>query len=206
VLRRHARHVDTGEPVPEALLAKLKASKDFGAGFAATEYTACALLDQELHALPAAALEELDVGAFEAAALGRLQMPQGMALRHRPAHFSHLFSGEGCKFRTRLDPRPRSRPKNAPRIKHLNTQPLLHLDPDAAAYYCYLWAEVLDADAFEAFKEAAGGVFDPAVAQRVLESVYAQGNTVEPGEAFRRFRGRDPVIGPMLKKKGLLVT
>jgi peptidyl-dipeptidase Dcp len=49
VLRAHARHVDTGEPVPEALLAKLKAAKDYGAGFAATEYTSCALIDQELY-------------------------------------------------------------------------------------------------------------------------------------------------------------
>jgi peptidyl-dipeptidase Dcp len=146
VLRAHARHVDTGEPVPEALLAKLKAAKDYGAGFAAAEYTACALLDQELHALPAAALEAFDVGAFEAAALERIGMPQGMALRHRPAHFSHLFSG----------------------------------DLYASAYYCYIWAEVLDADAFEAFTEAPGGVFDGEVARRVLEFVYSQGNTMEP--------------------------
>ena len=66
----------------------------------------------------------------------------------------------------------------------------------------YLWAEVLDADAFEAFKEA-GNCFDPVTAHKVRQYIYSAGNTVDPQEAFRRFRGRDPVIEPMLKKKGL---
>ncbi|KDO33213.1 hypothetical protein SPRG_02023 [Saprolegnia parasitica CBS 223.65] len=73
----------------------------------------------------------------------------------------------------------------------------------AALYYVYLWAEVLDADAFDAFLES-GDVFDSATAKRVRENIYSTGNSVHPMDAYRAFRGRDPVIEPMLKKKGLL--
>lgn len=73
----------------------------------------------------------------------------------------------------------------------------------AAGYYVYMWAEVLDADAFDAFVEA-GDAFDAPTAARLLRHVYSAGNTQEPGEAFRQFRGRDPSIEPMLKKRGLL--
>ncbi|MEZ5904030.1 MAG: M3 family metallopeptidase [Geminicoccaceae bacterium] len=61
----------------------------------------------------------------------------------------------------------------------------------AAGYYSYLWSEVLDADGFEAFREA-GDAFDPAVAQRLREFVLAAGNRMDPAEAYRAFRGRDP--------------
>jgi len=74
----------------------------------------------------------------------------------------------------------------------------------AAGYYVYLWAEVLDADAFDAFKEA-GDVFDPEVARRARAHIYAAGSSQAPDQLFRLFRGRDPVIEPMLKKKGLAV-
>jgi peptidyl-dipeptidase Dcp len=65
-----------------------------------------------------------------------------------------------------------------------------------------MWAEVLEADGFEAFVEA-GDVFDPAVAERLYRNVYSAGNTLEPGEAYRRFRGRDPEIAAMIRKRGL---
>jgi peptidyl-dipeptidase Dcp len=73
----------------------------------------------------------------------------------------------------------------------------------AAGYYVYLWAEVLDADGFEAFVEA-GDPFDAALAQRLRRFVYASGNSIEPALAYRSFRGRDPTVTPMLRKKGLL--
>ena len=84
-------------------------------------------------------------------------------------------------------------------------QHLFSGDSYAAGYYVYLWAEVLDADAWDAFQEA-GDAFDPAVAQRLRRCIYAVGNTVEPAEAFRAFRGRDPVIGPLLRQKGLVAA
>ena len=73
----------------------------------------------------------------------------------------------------------------------------------AAGYYVYLWAEVLDCDAFEAFVEA-GDAFDAKTAQRLLECIYSSGNSREPGAAFRAFRGRDAVAEPMLRGRGLL--
>ena len=72
----------------------------------------------------------------------------------------------------------------------------------ASGYYVYLWAEVLDADAFAAFKEK-GDIFDPATAKAARECIYSSGNSADPAELFRRFRGRDPSIDFMLKKKGL---
>jgi peptidyl-dipeptidase Dcp len=75
-------------------------------------------------------------------------------------------------------------------------------DGYAAAYYSYLWSEVLDADAFDAFEEA-GDVFDPATAKRLKEFVYAAGNLRDPAEAYRRFRGRAPDPQALLRKRGL---
>jgi peptidyl-dipeptidase Dcp len=73
----------------------------------------------------------------------------------------------------------------------------------AAGYYVYLWAEVLDADGFDAFVEA-GNPFDPRVAARLREYIYASGNSLEPGQAYESFRGRAPTVQPMLEKRGLV--
>ncbi len=73
----------------------------------------------------------------------------------------------------------------------------------AAGYYVYLWAEVLDADGYDAFVEA-GDPFDPAVAQRLRQFIYSSGNSLEPSEAYRAFRGRGPTVVPMLKQRGLV--
>ncbi|MEN9544146.1 MAG: peptidase, partial [Pseudomonadota bacterium] len=78
-------------------------------------------------------------------------------------------------------------------------------DSYAAGYYVYLWAEVLDADAIEAFREA-GDAFDGATAARLLKHVYSAGNMVEPRATYRAFRGRDAAVEPMLKKRGLIAA
>ena len=74
----------------------------------------------------------------------------------------------------------------------------------AAGYYSYLWSEVLDADAFAAF-EAVGDVFDPALARRLHDYVYAAGNSRDPAEAYRAFRGVLPGPQALLRKRGLVV-
>jgi len=164
VLKEYARHYETGEPVPDELLEKMNNARSFNQGFATIEFTACALLDMLFHQVED--YDDFDVSAFEAEALDRLGMPQGIVMRHRPAHFLHLFASSSY----------------------------------AAGYYSYLWAEVLDADAYAAFKET-GNVFDPETAERVRKYVYSAGNTDDPEELFRKFRGRDPDIKYMLKKK-----
>ncbi|MET0917536.1 MAG: M3 family metallopeptidase, partial [Burkholderiales bacterium] len=72
----------------------------------------------------------------------------------------------------------------------------------AAGYYVYLWAEVLDADGYDAFLEA-GDPFDPVVAERVRRYVYSSGGTLPPAVAYRSFRGRDPRVEPLLAQRGL---
>eukprot|EP00565_Helicotheca_tamesis_P006089 CAMPEP_0185739820 /NCGR_PEP_ID=MMETSP1171-20130828/36311_1 /TAXON_ID=374046 /ORGANISM="Helicotheca tamensis, Strain CCMP826" /LENGTH=707 /DNA_ID=CAMNT_0028411483 /DNA_START=269 /DNA_END=2392 /DNA_ORIENTATION=+ len=167
ILKEYARHFETGEPIPDELLAKIQAAKSFQEGFRTIEYTSCALIDMALHSLSDYP-DDFDMTKFEEEELGRLGMPAGIVMRHRPAHFSHLFSTSAY----------------------------------AAGYYVYLWAEVLDADVYAAFRES-GNVFDSETAEKARKFIYSAGNTVAPDELFRKFRGRDPDISFMLEKKGL---
>ena len=77
-------------------------------------------------------------------------------------------------------------------------------DGYSAGYYSYLWADTLTADAWEAFTEA-GGPYDKAVARRFREHVFSVGNTVDPAEAYRAFRGRDAGIDALMRKRGFPV-
>ncbi|RHZ08702.1 hypothetical protein DYB26_014034, partial [Aphanomyces astaci] len=86
VLAKHARHFETNEPIPAELLAKVMAALKFQQGFATVEYTACALVDQALHAIED--VDGLDLTAFETATLEKLQMPEGIVMRHRIPHFA----------------------------------------------------------------------------------------------------------------------
>jgi peptidyl-dipeptidase Dcp len=72
----------------------------------------------------------------------------------------------------------------------------------AAGYYSYIWSAVLDSDAFQAFKEK-GNLFDPATAAAFRKDILAKGGTEDPAVLFRRFRGRDPKVEPLLEKRGL---
>ncbi len=91
VLKAHARHYQTGAPIPDALLAKLKAARLFGLGYETVRYTASALVDMAAHALTDAAGP--DVVAFEAATVAALGLPSAVGMNHRMTHFQHLFSG-----------------------------------------------------------------------------------------------------------------
>jgi peptidyl-dipeptidase Dcp len=74
----------------------------------------------------------------------------------------------------------------------------------ACGYYNYIWADVLTADAAEAFAQAPGGFYDRELGKRLLDDILSVGNTVEAGEAFRRFRGRDPEIEPLMRDRGFV--
>jgi len=74
-------------------------------------------------------------------------------------------------------------------------------DSYSAGYYSYLWSDVLTADAFGAFIEA-GGPYDRKVADRLRKSIFSVGNTIDPAEAYRNFRGRDPKVEALMKKRG----
>jgi peptidyl-dipeptidase Dcp len=83
-----------------------------------------------------------------------------------------------------------------PQFNHLFTS-----DGYSAGYYSYLWSEVMDADTREAFAEA-GDVFDPTVAGKLRQYILAPGNATDRAEAYRQFRGRDPDVAALLKKRG----
>ena len=167
VLKRHARHYQTGAPIPDDLIARLHKARHFNQGYETVRYAASALVDMAAHARREST--PIDVVAFEREQWQRLGLPPGVGVNHRLAHFQHLFSGSSY----------------------------------AAGYYVYLWAEVLDADGFQAFVEA-GNPFDPEVARRLARFIYSSGNSIEPGAAYRAFRGRAPTPEPMLRQRGLL--
>ena len=168
VLKAHARHWQTDEPIPDALIERMHAARRFNQGYETVRYCASTYADMAVHSLPRDQLPD-DISAWEAEEMQRRGLPEGVGMNHRLVHFQHLFSSSGY----------------------------------AAGYYVYLWAEVLDADGFEAFREA-GNAFDPAVAERLRRYVYASGNSLEPGAAYAAFRGRGPEVEPLLRKRGLL--
>lgn len=92
VIENYLRHAETGEPMPEGLVARIRAASTFNQGFATTEYLASALVDMYLHTTDP---EGLDPDAFERETLERLGMPEELPMRHRTPHFGHIFSGEG---------------------------------------------------------------------------------------------------------------
>ncbi|HCL65952.1 MAG TPA: peptidase M3 [Rhizobium sp.] len=164
VLRTYAVHFESGEPIPQALLEKVLASRTFNAGFAAVEFTSSALVDMAFHTR--AGVE--DPMALQTEVLEKIGMPNSLVMRHATPHFQHVFAGDGY----------------------------------SAGYYSYMWSEVLDADAFEAFEET-GNAFDPAMAERLKANIYSVGGSIDPEEAYKAFRGRLPSPEAMLRKKGL---
>ena len=166
VLKEFARHHETGEPMPDELIEKLKAAENFNQGFQTVEYLACALVDMGLHSPAYDGTEH--PRAFEERMLADIGMPREIAMRHRPPHFLHVFAGSGY----------------------------------AAGYYSYMWSEVLDADAFQAFLDN-GDIFDPATAGKLHEYIYGAGGTRRGRDAYLAFRGRLPSVEGLLRQRGL---
>ena len=165
VLQRFAVHYQTGEPIPQQLVDRIKRAATFNQGFATVEYLASALIDMKLHL---AGTADIDPRAFERETLAQMGMPREIVMRHRTPQFGHVFAGDGY----------------------------------SAGYYSYLWSDVITADAAEAFLEAPGGLYDPGVARRLRENIFSIGNTIDPAEGYRRFRGRDPAVEALMRKRG----
>jgi peptidyl-dipeptidase Dcp len=168
VIDNYLVHVETGEPIPDELVAKIRNAATFNQGFETTEFLASALMDMKYHTMDPA---DLDVDTFERQALAELGMPKEIPMRHRSTHFAHAFSGEGY----------------------------------SAGYYSYEWAEVLVADAAEAFAEAPGGFYDPEVAAMMVEHLYSVRNAVDPADAYHEFRGRDATVDALMRARGFPV-
>ncbi len=166
VMKSYARHVQTGETIPDELIDKIRAAETFNQGFATTEYLAACYLDLAWHTLDSEAPE--DIYAFEQQVMRDIDLVAVVDPRYRSPYFQHIFTG----------------------------------DHYSAGYYSYIWAEVLDADGFEAFRE--NGLFDAATARSFRENVLERGGSADPMELYRRFRGRDPEVAPLLRNRGLL--
>ena len=165
VIENYLVHAETGEPIPDALVTKIKNAATFNQGFATTEYLASALIDMKIHLADPMGM---DVGSFEKETLAELKMPKELPMRHRTPHFGHVFSGEGY----------------------------------ATAYYGYMWADVLTADASEAFAQAPGGYYDKELSDKLVKYLFSPRNSIDPNEAYRLFRGRDANVNALLRARG----
>lgn len=164
ILSRFALHYQTGKPIPQALVDKIRASDKFNQGFATVEYLSSAIVDMKLHNRTTPVT---DIDAFERDTLNAMGMPREIVMRHRLPQFGHLFSS----------------------------------DAYSAGYYSYLWSETMDADTWAAFEEA-GSPWDRKVADRFRTILLETGNETDRIEAYRAFRGRDPDVTALLKKRG----
>jgi peptidyl-dipeptidase Dcp len=164
LLAVYAKHYQTGEVIPAALVEKLEKSSLFNQGFISAEYLAASILDMAWHTLPDSA--GVDVRAFESKVMADIGLIPEIVPRYRSTFFSHIFSGGY-----------------------------------AAGYYAYIWSEVLDCDAYEAFKEK--GIFDRATALSFRKNVLEPFGTEDPMTQYVRFRGAEPKIEPLLRKRGL---
>lgn len=167
VLQRFAKHHETGEPMPQALVDKIQKAQTFNQGFATVEYLSAAIVDMMLHQDPDGVVNP---DSFEKQALAQIGMPEEIVLRHRLPHFNHLFSS----------------------------------DAYSAGYYSYLWSETMDADTWAAFEET-GDVWNRTVADRFARYLLSTGNETDRAEAYRQFRGRDPDVNALLRKRGFPV-
>ena len=165
VLDRHARHAETGAPMPADLRDRILAARNADQGFATTEYLESALVDLAFHTGEPPA----DPMARQAEVLASLGAPAAIPMRHATPHFAHVFSGDGY----------------------------------SAGYYSYMWSEVMDADAFEAFLEQ-GDAFDPETAGKLEQWILSKGDSSPADELWLKFRERKPGVHALLKGRGLV--
>ena len=179
VLSSYARHYQTGEVIPDSLVAKIEAVETFNQGFMTTELVAASILDMKWHLIDdrsfAAAQDDSKcchsgpssfVEAFEEKICKEMGLIDEIIPRYRTTYFAHIFSG-GYN----------------------------------AGYYSYLWAEVLDKDAFELFRQK--GIFDTETAMSFRRNVLEKGGSDEAMDLYRRFRGADPDPKALVRARGL---
>ena len=164
VMRRYARHYETGEVIPDELIERIQNARLFNQGFATVEYLAASLLDLAWHSITEPVTETAD--EFEARVMQEIGAMPEIVSRYRSPYFAHIFAGGY-----------------------------------SAGYYSYIWSEVMDADTYEAFKES--GIFDQGVAGSFRDHILSKGRSRDLMEQYKKFRGREPQIGPLLERRGL---
>lgn len=167
VLKMYAKHYQTGEVIPDALIQKLENAGTYGQGFATVEYLASAFLDMDFHTSTQEITGTAD--AFEQESMKKIGLIPSIVPRHRANYFSHIFAGGY-----------------------------------SAGYYSYIWSGVLDTDAFDQFKKTS--LFNKEKAESFRKNILERGGTEDPMELYKRFRGSEPSIEPLLRKRGLNAT
>lgn len=167
VLKQYAKHYQTGEVIPDALIEKMQKAETFNQGFATGEFVAAALLDMNWHLLETE--NNLDAAAFEKATMDNIGLASSIVPRYRSTYFTHIFSSPTGY---------------------------------AAGYYSYLWAEVLDADAFRAFEQT-GNIFDQNTALSFRKNILEKGGCEDPMDMYLNFRGAKPTPDALLEGRGL---
>jgi len=163
-MKMYAKHYDTGEPIPDELIEKIKLSGHFNQGFKTVEYLAASFLDLDWHTLTE--VKELDPIEFENKSMTKIGLIPEIVSRYKSYYFRHIFAGMY-----------------------------------SSGYYSYIWAEVLDADAFAAFEEK--GIFDKETATAFRKNILAAGGSEAAMELYKRFRGAEPKIEPLIERRGL---
>jgi peptidyl-dipeptidase Dcp len=176
ILSRFAVHFRTGEPIPQDLLRRLIAARTFNQGHATVEYVSSALLDLDIHLQAAAQAGHAQASGAKAFDINAFEH-DALARIGMPAEI-------------------------VMRHRPTHFQHVFAGSGYAAAYYSYMWSEVLDADAFAAFEEA-GDIFDAGTAKNLREHVYAAGGSRDPVELYTAFRGRLPTPDGLLRRRGL---
>ena len=174
LVKQYARHVDTGDPISDELLDAVTAASEFGQGFATSEYLAASIIDLAWHSLSAK-----DAAALDAT-----------------SEAVDSFEEEALRA-VGLD-----NPHIAPRYRSTYFNHIF-AGGYSAGYYSYLWAEALDADGFEWFKEQSDL---RAAGQKFRDLILSRGASRDFGAAYRDFRGRDKDVAPLLKRRGLSGT
>ena len=178
VLATYAHHYETGEVIPAELVAKIEAAGTFNQGFMTTELAAAAILDLKWHMLSSIPVTSNDSPVTSSEA---------------EKSFVEQFEAQACKEMGLID-------EIIPRYR---TTYFAHIFSGgySAGYYSYLWAEVLDKDAFELFMQK--GIFDPETAMSFRHNVLEKGGSDEPMDLYRRFRGADPDPAALTRARGL---
>lgn len=202
VLAMYAKHYRTGQSIPDSLVVKIRRSGKFNQGFMTTELAAAAILDMRWHELtsiyvPADSPFASDTPAPEGAVpaflkVGGKKIPTGSSPELRvldPLKFEQYVMAQ-AGLPDEIIPRYRSTYFN-------------HIFKNGynAGYYSYLWAEVLDKDAFELFQRR--GIFDKKTAMSYRHNILEKGGSDDPMLLYRRFRGAEPDTGALLRARGL---
>lgn len=173
ILAEYAKHYQTDETIPDTLVAKILKAEKFNQGFMTSELCAASILDMKWHELTEEELARMSEGDQAAnVAAFEAKVCQEMGLPEQ------------------IIPRYRTTYFN-----HIFNSGY------SAGYYSYLWAEVLDKDAFEYFKQQ--GIYNPEVARSFRENLMERGGSEEPMVLYVRFRGAEPDPGALLRARGL---